>query len=353
MNSYISRFKAWIVAASLLIGIEATVYAIGRPSEFDRTNFLQFAFARDETPQRLFVLEKIKAFAESNPTIVQSGDSSGFYGIDPRQVMSHLPAGVSYLNMSCCANLGFRGYYNVLKFMADRNQSIRYMVLHITPHTMPRPETWDSDGAALWGPPDVKVFGEAVYEEFLSIWRFFHVPSLAYRRQVTDFTYYLFGLFNKLDRPLLKNSNYLDFLKIFRQTNGWIPENDVRNPISARECDIGTPDFFDFHKMSKKTYLEEILESYTSLARSHNATLVVVFQPVACTLGTGAKNAKARAIIDQFKSANPDVEIPFPLIETWPADMFSVPAHVRHEYIDMIGDRLGKAMAAIVARHGY
>jgi hypothetical protein len=80
-------------------------------------------------------------------------------------------------------------------------------------------------------------------------------------------------------------------------------------------------------------------------------TLVIAFQPVACL--AGEKNAEARAIVKQFKILNPDVEITFPLIETWPADMFSVPVHVRHDYADRVGDRLGKAMADIVARHGY
>jgi hypothetical protein len=79
---------------------------------------------------------------------------------------------------------------------------------------------------------------------------------------------------------------------------------------------------------------------------------VVVFQPVACVLGTGAGTAEARAVIDQFKRDNSDVDIPFPLVSTWPADVFSVPAHIRHEYIDRIGDRLGNAMAAIMARDG-
>jgi hypothetical protein len=324
---------------------------VAAPNPFDRTNFLQFSFARDETPQRLFVLEKIKAFADSQPTIVQSGDSSGFYGIEPKVVMSHLPAGVSYLNMSCCANLGFKGYYNVLEFMLKRNSSVRYIVLHFTPYTMPRPEMWDADGADLWGTPDLKVFGAAVDQEFLSIWRIFHLPSLAYRRPVTDYFYYLHGLFNEPDRPLLRNDNYLEFLKVFRQNRGWMRESDARNGVSSAECDVIAPEFFSFRSMAHKTYLQEILDAYASLAKQYNVKLVVVFQPVACTLGTGKGSAKAREVVDRFKRDNPDVEIPFPLIETWPSEMFSVPAHIRWEYTDRIGDRLGKAMADIVARH--
>lgn len=148
MNSFISHFKAWIVAALLIGAVEVAIYSIARPGPFDRTNFLQFSFAHSETAQRLFVFDKIKAFADANPTIVQSGDSSGFYGIEPSVVMGHLPPGNSYLNMSCCANLGFNGYYNILDFMAARNSAVQYLVLHVTPYTMPIPEMWESSASS-------------------------------------------------------------------------------------------------------------------------------------------------------------------------------------------------------------
>jgi hypothetical protein len=353
MSSFISPFKAWLAAGIVFLAIEATIQLVSPHSVFDRTNFLQFSFVRDETPQRLFVFDKMKTFADSKPTIVQSGDSSGFYGIEPSVVTKYLPASTNYINMSCCANLGFRGYYNVLDFMADRNPSIRYLILHFTPYTMPLPQTWDSDGAALWGIPDIKVFGDAVYDAFISPWRaIFHIPSMAFRRQVTDNVFYIHGLLNQLDRPLLNNVNYLEFLRVFRDTHGWMRESDPRVIIPSTECEAPAPTFFDLRTFSQKTYLQEILESYAAMARRHKTTLVVVFQPVACTLGSGRLNAVARATIDQFKRDNPDVEIPFPLIETWPADMFSVPAHVRWEYTDKLGDRLGTAMKEIMARHG-
>ena len=377
MSSYISHFKAWIVAAAILVAIEGAIYAVAPTNPMDRTNFLLFSFGRSEPAQRLFVFHKLRAFEHSNPTVVQSGDSSGFYGIDPRVVMKHLPSDVSYLNMSCCANLGYRGYYNVFKFLAERNKSVRYMVLHITPYTMPRPETWDSDGISLWG-PGVEVFGGAVHDEFMGPRQVTHLPSMAYRRQVTNSVFYFGPIINYVrqlmhhqgpqavssadgsqvgggpspDTPLSTNENYLAFLKIYRESRGWMPENDQRSGVYASECDIPTPEFYDLKTMSYKTYLEEVFDSFASLAKQYNSTLVIVFQPVACVLGTGAANARARAIVEQFKRSHRDVEIPFPLIETWPVDMFSVPAHVRHEYTDRIGDRLGNAMAEIIARRG-
>lgn len=352
MSSSILPFRSWIAAVLILLATESAVYWIAQPNRYDRNNFLQFAFAHEETPQRAFIYDKIKAFANSHPTIVQSGDSSGFYGIEPSVVMRHLPPGTTYLNMSCCANLGYNGYFNILEFMLQHNPSIRYAVLHITPYTMPLRELWESDGAALWGTPDIKVFGDAVYQEYLGIWRIFQLPSLAFREQVTDLFYYLRNPFTHPDRPLMTNPDYLAFARMFQRTLGWMPEDDVRNGVYAVECQVPMPKFFDIWTMHYKTYLQQILEAYAAMVRRYHAKLVVVFQPVACVLGTGAGTAEARAVIEQFKRDNPDVDIPFPLVSTWPADMFSVPAHIRHEYTDRIGDRLGKAMAAIMARDG-
>lgn len=352
MSLYILPFRAWLAALLALVAIETAVLAVYKPSELDRTNFLQFSFAKDETPQRLFIFHKLIEFAHSKPSIVQVGDSSGFYGIEPSAVMRYLPPGVSYLNMSCCANLGYRGYLNVFQFMAERNDSIRYLVLHISPYAMPRQELWDSDGAALWQDTTLKVFGSDLYREFISPWRLTHLPSLAFRREVTDRIYYINGLFNRPDRPFLNNPPYLEFLRLYKETRGWMPEPDIRINVPATECKPEQSAFFDIRRFARKTYIEEILDTYADQAARYRATLVVVFQPVACIFGTGQGSAQVRQGIMRFKMNHPEVEIPFPFIETWPSEKFSVEAHVKREYSNELGNRLGKAMAEIVARRG-
>lgn len=360
MSSSISHFKGWIAAIAAFLLIEGTILVVAAPNPLDRTNFLQMSFGSTAL-QRHFVFRKIREFADSKPTIVQVGDSSGFFGIDPRVVMKHLPDGFNYLNMSCCANLGFNGYYNLLDFMAQRNDSIRYMVLHITPYTMPRPELWDADGANIWGVPELNVFGSAVHDEFLSIKRIFHIPSLAYRQPATDAINNVTPLFYLMAALKGEKANigpmypfnspiYIEFINTFRESHGWTPESDVRGGVYAVECDVPAPESFDIHTMRYKTYIEQVFESFTALAKRHNAKLVIVFQPVGCIFGTGTKHAKAREAIERFKVAHPEVAIPFPLIETWPVELFSVPAHVVRERTDLIGNRLGLALKEIVAR---
>ena len=68
---------------------------------------------------------------------------------------------------------------------------------------------------------------------------------------------------------------------------------------------------------------------------------------------TGRGSAKTRQAIENFRIEHPEVEMPFPLITTWPTDLFSVPAHIRHEHTDLLAQRLGPAMAEIVGRHGF
>lgn len=353
MNSSILPFKAWIAALALVAAIECLVQVIYSPPMVERTNFLQFSFARDETAQRLFMYDKLTTFADSNPTIVQSGDSSGFYGIEPKTIMRYLPEGMTYLNLSCCANLGFNGYYNVFRFMADRNSGLRYFVLHITPYTMPRPELWNNDGAALWGDSNIKVFGDAIYREFVSPQRYLYPPSLAFRRGVSDRIFYLDGLLRRLDRPLLQNENYLEFLRVYKSTLGWMPENDVRDGVYASECNIAESEAFDVHSLGWKTYTEEVLDAFAEFAKKYRKTLVVIFQPVACVYGTGRGSLKTLQAIDHFRIEHPEVEMPFPLITTWPANLFSVPAHIVHEHAGLLAERLGPVMADIVKRHGY
>lgn len=345
---FLMAFMPWILALIVLLLIETGIKLVFHPHEFDRTNFLQFSFAQDETPQRAFIYHKVREFADSNYTIVQSGDSSGFFGIKPEQIMEYLPDGITYLNMSCCANLGYRGYYNLLWLMAERNPSVKYIVLYISPTIMPRAEFWDTDGAALWQDPSLKVFGGDIYREFLSGWRIFQLPSLAFRREVTNKVYKLSGKFGSTDRPISNNPRYEQFLQMYRDTFGWMPENDPRVQVPASECQMQAHQFFDISSLSWKTYIEEVLDEFASLARRMGVTLIVAFQPVACTFGTGKGSLEAHKALEQFKINNPDVEIPFKLIETWPSHYFSVPAHIKNEYIHLIGERLGKAMAEIL-----
>lgn len=350
MNSSISHFKPWLIALAIIALIEGSYFAYAHPNIMDRTNLLQFGFTKPELPQRLFTWHKLRDLAAGKWTVAQVGDSSGFHGIDPRIVERLLPPGQAYVNMSCCANQGFVGYYNVLKYTLEQSPSIKYAVLHFTPYTMPRPETWSEDGAALWGDSNITVFGDDIGKEVNAPYTWSKFPTLAMRRSISQEVYYLPYQDWDRNRPMLDNVNYAEFLQIYKDTRGWMPAKDVPAVIATSECVMETPPSNRWLPPYYDTLLEEVLSAYADLARAHGAKLVVVFQPVACTLGTGAGSKDARAAVERFAKANPDVAIPFPLIETWDAARFLVPAHVDNIWVPVTSERLAGALSTIMAQ---
>ncbi|WP_314964136.1 hypothetical protein, partial [Bradyrhizobium cosmicum] len=85
-------------------------------------------------------------------------------------------------------------------------------------------------------------------------------PSLALRRDVSNRAFYLNGLIGRLDRPLLDNDNYSEFLRVYKTTRGWMPEGDVRGGVFASECEIAESEFFDVQRLAWKTYTEDVLD---------------------------------------------------------------------------------------------
>lgn len=353
MSSSISSFRPWLIALAMLVAFEGAVLLARAPHPVDRGSILELSYSRDETPQRLFTFHKLRTFSGADATFVMSGDSSGLFGINPLEVEEQLPAGARFYNLSCCANLGYSGYYYILEWMLRQNEgALRYVVLHVTPYTLPRPETWYGEGASLWATPDLTTFGPVIGRTLTRVERFTNLPSLAWRRDVTWFYYNLNGLVLPYDRPLSQNHRYKQFLEMYERTRGWMPEADRRVQVPATECRLPTHDVFDPPSLRMRPLINVVFDAYAAMVRSYGARLIVVFQPVACTVGTGRGSAEARAQFDRFMAENPDVIVPFPMIYTLPSDRFSVPAHVKDEWRPENSSRLGKALAEILARDG-
>ena len=119
----------WLLAGLCVLAIESAVYLIEKPNFIERTNILTLAALRPEPFQRGVVYEKLRYYSEQKPDVVQAGDSSGFYGIHGDIVESYLPKGLTYANLSCCANFGYRGYYAVLDYFSKTDPNLKYFVL--------------------------------------------------------------------------------------------------------------------------------------------------------------------------------------------------------------------------------
>src|ERR1700674_3492244 len=139
MSSFTFSFRTIALALGLVALVEGTCALVLRPGFVDRANFGAL-----ERFQRAVIFGKLRDFDRSSPDIIQVGDSSGFLGVRPEIVMSYLH-GLTYLNLSCCANTGYRGYYGIADFMLRRNPGIKAVLLYVSLNNLPRADSIRGD----------------------------------------------------------------------------------------------------------------------------------------------------------------------------------------------------------------
>ena len=369
MNSFISHFRPWLLALAGLIAIELAYYAAARPARAAWNSFLDMKFTETESFQRLVAYEKILAFENVDADIIQVGDSSGLHGVQPPIVMSHIP-GYNYLNLSVATNLGYPGYYNLAKLQLERSRNARYLVLYASPlGGLPRRKLWDGDE---------KLMAELIHNEFLSpVRRLFQLPTLAARRQVTDYIYYMNGRGKQRGLPLSSNRGYLAFESVFRESNGWTRETDVESdvptniykailpgldvnrsvdPDAIRGALRGSPvvtdeRFFDWLTLSHTHYFDKAYGAFAELAREHGVKLVVIFNPLPeSSRGPGFDEfTEWKAIEAGLKRVRERYpEAVFTGIDFWPDEKFSVFSHVGTLHSHESSHRVGRLMKEII-----
>ncbi|HEY6331995.1 MAG TPA: hypothetical protein VI756_21885, partial [Blastocatellia bacterium] len=215
MSSFTSAFRPILVAVAVIAGLEAAVMAVRHPDDVERSNFMTYGYLRPEV-HRLIVYEKLRAFVRSSPDVIQIGDSTGFYGVNPDIVSSRL-GGLRYVNLSCCANMGFDGYYAVSHFMLRRNPSIKAVVLYFSAFNFIYPNADNS-------------FADPLESSFDSLRSYLMPPSLALRREVTDAIYTLGGRPRTSANPEIERK-----IGFIRHHEGWLPEDDIR--VSGKALD--------------------------------------------------------------------------------------------------------------------
>lgn len=371
MNSSISHFS-WVgLAVAGFVAIEATISWWAPRPEHQRSNFLEYAFAKTESVQRAFVMEKVSRFDDARPDIIQVGDSSGLHAVQSPIVESYL-GGRSFLNLSVASNLGYPGYYALARRIMERSGSVKVLVLYFTP----------GGGApreALLNAKDI--MGPDLQREFASPFnRLFHVPSLGLRKEVTDSVFYLNGRLNQTDRPLVSNPGYLMLRDIIGPSGGWARETDIpddhinglfqmvrRNspPLAGYSDDelaqyygtvagvAGVPSMFDWKKLSRRTYIEVVLDQYLALAREHGARLVVATNPMpqAFQREVFQKTFDTRGVARELAAyAARHADVSILNIDYWPDDQFSVFSHVGTPYAVASSKRVGEHLAGLIGQ---
>jgi hypothetical protein len=352
MSSFISNFRSIAAALAAIVAIEAAVYA-ARPSTLvERSNYLDWNHFAGVPFHRALIYEKLNYFANSSPDIVQVGDSSGFHGVIPEIVMQYLN-GMKYLNLSCCANTGFDGYYAIAEFMLRRNPSIKTLVLYMSLNNVPRDDLtggdWSTEAA------------ESIRNAFDSPWAYLSPPSMALRRWTTDAAYSLWGFLRPRATRLFGNDEYIDEMaQSVRRHYGWWPEHDPRLAGPKLEQywrELCGDDGIAVREDDEKYYAQRMpfgrlsrtrlaLGRFADLAARHGARLAIVFQPFACHAMKGSFLAARRADLEWLRATHDNVLVlPESVFEPWPTAEFVSYDHLRVGRDEKNSRRVGRLLA--------
>src|ERR1700736_7076009 len=205
MSSSIFSFRTLAIAAVLVGLIEGVCALALRPGFVERANLGLLDLFEDGV-----IFGKLARFADSSPDVIQVGDSSGFHGVRPELVMPYL-GGLKYVNLSCCASTGYRGYYGIADFMLRRNPGIKAVVLYVSLNNLPRADLIEGQHQ----------LGEFIQNSLTTPFSYLSPATIALRQRIVDV----------MDR---KGQAKIDaiFTAALRQSarehNGWWPEHDRR-----------------------------------------------------------------------------------------------------------------------------
>jgi hypothetical protein len=352
MNSFISNFRAIVAALLAIIAIEVIIYA-ARPSSFvERSNYLDWNLLSAELFHKALIYEKLSIFANSAPDIIQVGDSSGFHGVNPDIVMEYLN-GLTYLNLSCCANTGFDGYYAIADFMFRRNPTVKVLVLYLNLNNLPQ------DGAILG---DRFTGGaERIRNSFAAPWAYLSPPSMAHRWQVTDAVYSFWGRLRLRPSRMFGDGDFFnDVIDSMRLHRGWWPEHDPRlagaklaeywRSICGETGVRGVSDADQYYThdliLGRRSRVRLELQHFANLAARYGARLVIMFHPYPCR-GIGENFLAARGADVESVQARHDnvIVLPPSVFEPWPVEDFVSVGHLRVGYDEKNSRRVGRLLA--------
>ena len=350
MRSFVKNFRFELVALLIVVLIEAhTYYTIGweKIKQSQINNLFQKNFMTFDVGQKYIVRYKHDIFYDMKPEFVQVGDSSGAYSVRPELVKKYL-GGKDYIDTNCCADTGWDGYNYIAEHFLENNEKAEYLVLYITPYSMPMQYKEGFSGELK------KIFASKKENPFQIV---NYIPSLYYRPEVLNIVYSeeteaqdaeYERVMNNLGiyKPTVQESK-LDLKGFLKKTNGWAPYHP--KPL-LKEMPVGAcgPRMMErFFSDDKKPTLGTALEKMKKVAIDNNVKLIIMFNPVACT--DSAEITPIKQDLELFKKNNPDVIVPFDLITTYKPQDFSDEWHLTPEASIKNSERVGKALEKILS----
>jgi len=362
-----------MIAIGLFAVIEITYLLVANPGFMARTNILDYRIGGSENIQRLFTFDKLERLSHSSPTIVQVGDSSGLHAVIPAVVESLLP-GNRYLNMNVATTLGYRGYLLVADQVLKRNPTVKYLVLYTSMLCgFPRPSLWDGDPTSPYGTETQGLLWLDFHRDLNSpLGRLTAVPSLGAREAVSRYVWNLGGAIQPLDTPRSSNFAYRILARTVTQSQGWLRETDNTtdlpgNIFGTLDANIGNPrvravydrfgcaeiveDAWHPATLSRKNYVELVLDEYKKVAQRYGVKLIVMANPIPEGMQARRNMALIVGALSDFQKKNPDTVV-FSEMDYWPVNKFSVFSHVETPYAVESSLRVARKLQGVVATTG-
>lgn len=335
MSSFIFSFRAILLALGVIAATEGVCALALRPGIVERTKFNLL-----DRFHSAVIFGKLADFANSAPDIIQVGDSSGFHSVQPDLVMRYL-GGLKYVNLSCCAALGYRGYYGIADFMLRRNPGVKAVVLYVSLNNLPRADLIEGQHQ----------LGEFIQNSLTTPFSYLSPATVALRQRIVDAT-------EKKGQARTDAVFTDDMRASAREHNGWWAEHDRRLAGDKRtafwratcgEIGVKTIDPASYYAHDGQSYMVSELERFATLAARHEAKLIVMFQPFSCR-GLDADFLDARlADVRTLLSRHRNVSVvPEQVLEAWPTEKFVSGDHLRVGYDEENSMRVGKALARVL-----
>lgn len=340
MRLFTSSFKTLTLVTALIGFVEGVCALSLRPSFVERANTGLLDLFHNSV-----IFGKLDAFADTSPDVIQVGDSSGFHGVRPEVVMHYLD-GLKYMNLSCCANMGYRGYYAIGDFMLRRNRSIKAVVLYVSLNNLPRTDL-------IWGQHQM---GEYMQDSLTTPFAYFAPPTLAVRQRIADAV--KAGRLPRNEAVLVADMQHNTLRHL-----GWWAEHDRRLSGQKRieywrancgETGIAVRNDDDIYYGKdvvgrRQSHMRTELQRFASLAAHRGAKLVVAFQPFSCRGLEGSFLAARREDLRILLKENSNMAaLPEQMLVPWSTARFVVADHLHVGYEQENSRRLGQLLAQVL-----
>jgi hypothetical protein len=336
-------------AIGLIAAIEFSVQLVFSPTFWQKTTWLlhdPYNFW-GEVADRDFTFQKLRYGEDSDPEILSIGDSSGFFSLQST-IVNRYTGGHKFLSLNTSANHAYSGYKGIAEYMLRRSPHVRYVVLYVFPLILPSEVTLDQAD-----------LGPILQNDLVGRNALLTPPSAGLSPYVKSLVFEARRF--HLGDPLALFAPALQYWATSKDTLGWLPEFDVRFDRIDGRVPFRSDQRSDwFHRLrygfssSDPSMINVVLDDFEKMVRSYGAKLVIAFAPFperAIALGDPNVPAAEQALV-RFQREHPDVKFLFPLITRWGSEKFGLYNHISREYTFLSSERLGRALAQLLADPG-